>query len=79
MRPAYREVYFAKPEMGGGAINDMITHMYNVGDWLAGPIRRLVTDHDRVGVFRFRAVSDEIFRGSRYHPGECRQGRDSKS
>jgi len=44
LRPAYREVYFAKPEMGGGAINDMITHMYNVGDWLAGPIRRLVTD-----------------------------------
>jgi len=44
MRPAYRDVYFAKPELGGGAINDMITHMYNVGDWLAGPIRRLVTD-----------------------------------
>ena len=44
LRPAYREVYFARPEMGGGAINDMITHMYNVGDWLAGPIRRIVTD-----------------------------------
>lgn len=44
IRPAYREIYFARPEMGGGAINDMITHMYNVGDWLAGPIRRLVTD-----------------------------------
>lgn len=43
-RPADREVYFAKPEMGGGAINDMITHMYNVGDWFAGPISRLVTD-----------------------------------
>lgn len=46
IRPAYREIYFAKPEMGGGAINDMITHLYNVGDWLAGPIRRLVTDAD---------------------------------
>lgn len=44
IRPAYREVYFAKPELGGGAINDMITHMYNVGDWFAGPISRLVTD-----------------------------------
>lgn len=44
IRPAYREIYFAKPEMGGGAINDMITHMYNVGDWFAGPISRLVTD-----------------------------------
>jgi predicted dehydrogenase len=44
LRPAYRDVYFARPEMGGGAINDMITHMYNVGDWLAGPIARIVTD-----------------------------------
>lgn len=44
IRPAYREVYFAKPELGGGAINDMITHMYNVGDWFAGPVSRLVTD-----------------------------------
>lgn len=44
IRPAYREVYFAKPEMGGGAINDMITHMYNVGDYFAGPVTRLVTD-----------------------------------
>ncbi len=46
LRPAYREVYFAKPEMGGGAINDMITHFYNVGDWLAGPIQRVMTDAD---------------------------------
>ncbi len=44
LRPAYREVYFARPEMGGGAINDMITHHYNVGDWLVGPISRIVTD-----------------------------------
>lgn len=44
LRPAYREVYFARPEMGGGAINDMITHQYNVGDWLVGPIERIVTD-----------------------------------
>jgi predicted dehydrogenase len=44
IRPAYRDVYFARPESGGGAINDMITHLYNVGDWFAGPISRLVTD-----------------------------------
>ena len=46
LRPAYRDVYFAKPELGGGAINDMITHFYNVGDWLAGPIRKVMTDAD---------------------------------
>lgn len=44
LRPAYRDVYFARPEMGGGAISDMMTHLYHVGDWLAGPIERLVTD-----------------------------------
>ena len=46
LRPAYRDVYFANPDMGGGAINDMITHLYNVGDWLCGPIDRIVTDAD---------------------------------
>lgn len=46
LRPAYRDVYFAKAELGGGAINDMITHFYNLGDWLAGPIRRVMTDAD---------------------------------
>jgi predicted dehydrogenase len=44
LRPAYRDVYFARPEMGGGAINDMITHFYNVADWFCGPIDRIVTD-----------------------------------
>src|SRR5690606_4415571 len=31
LRPAYRDVYFAKAELGGGAINDIITHFFNVG------------------------------------------------
>lgn len=47
IRPAYREIYFARPEMGGGAITDMITHLYHVGDWLCGPIERIVTDAAR--------------------------------
>ncbi|NNE90070.1 MAG: Gfo/Idh/MocA family oxidoreductase [Verrucomicrobiales bacterium] len=42
-RPAYADVYFADHEMGGGTIQDMITHFYSVGDSLAGPVDRLVT------------------------------------
>ena len=30
-RPAYADVYFADHAMGGGAIQDMITHFYSVG------------------------------------------------
>lgn len=43
-RPAYREIYFTRHETGGGAIQDAITHMYNLGEWLVGPINQLVTD-----------------------------------
>lgn len=45
-RPAYRDVYYAKHETGGGAIQDAITHMLNAGEWLLGPVSRLVADAD---------------------------------
>ncbi len=45
-RPAYRDVYYAKHETGGGAIQDAITHMLNAGEWLLGPITKLVADAD---------------------------------
>lgn len=43
-RPAYRDIYYARHETGGGAIQDAITHLLNLGEWLVGPIRRLVCD-----------------------------------
>lgn len=43
-RPAYAETYFAKRESGGGAIQDAITHLVNAGEWLVGPISRLMAD-----------------------------------
>lgn len=43
LRPAYSKVYFADRKMGGGAIQDMATHFYSIGDWLLGPINRIVT------------------------------------
>lgn len=84
LRPAYRDVYFAKPELGGGAINDTITHFYNVGDWLAGPIARIVTDADHKALAGV-SVEDTVHTLARHkggtmatytvnlyqHPNEC--------
>ncbi len=43
-RPAYRDVYFASHATGGGAIQDAMTHMANIGEFLVGPIDRLCAD-----------------------------------
>jgi predicted dehydrogenase len=43
-RPAYREIYYTRHETGGGAIQDALTHLLNLGEWLVGPISRLVCD-----------------------------------
>jgi predicted dehydrogenase len=43
-RPAYREIYYADREAGGGAIQDALTHVINLGEWLAGPVDWLVGD-----------------------------------
>lgn len=43
-RPAYRDIYYRDHATGGGAIQDALTHILNAGEWLAGPIDRLVVD-----------------------------------
>lgn len=43
-RPAYRETYYTDHATGGGAIQDALTHLLNAGEWLVGPIDRLVAD-----------------------------------
>ena len=43
-RPAYRDTYYADSATGGGAIQDALTHVLNAGEWLVGPIERLVAD-----------------------------------
>jgi predicted dehydrogenase len=43
-RPAYRNTYYASRATGGGAVQDALTHLLNAGQWLAGPIDRLVAD-----------------------------------
>ena len=43
-RPAYRNIYYTDHATGGGAIQDALTHVVNAGEWLLGPIERLVAD-----------------------------------
>lgn len=43
-RPAYREIYYTDRATGGGAIQDALTHSMNAGQWLLGPVDRLVAD-----------------------------------
>ena len=43
-RPAYRETYYVDRATGGGAIQDALTHLLNAGEWLVGPIERLIAD-----------------------------------
>jgi len=47
-RPAYREIYYGDRAMGGGAIQDAMTHLVNAGEWLVGPVDRLVADADHL-------------------------------
>jgi predicted dehydrogenase len=43
-RPAYRDTYYRDRSTGGGAIQDALTHLINAGEWLVGPIDRVVAD-----------------------------------
>ncbi|MFN0021332.1 MAG: Gfo/Idh/MocA family protein [Pirellulaceae bacterium] len=43
-RPAYRDIYYRDRSTGGGAIQDALTHLINAGEWLVGPVTRLVAD-----------------------------------
>lgn len=43
-RPAYRDIYYANRESGGGAIQDALTHLVNAAEWIVGPVTRLVAD-----------------------------------
>jgi predicted dehydrogenase len=43
-RPAYREIYYADRHTGGGAVQDALTHIIDAGQWLVGPVDRLVAD-----------------------------------
>lgn len=37
-RPAYRDIYYARRETGGGAVQDAATHLFDLIQYLAGPL-----------------------------------------
>lgn len=43
-RPAYREIYYTSRKTGGGAIQDVLTHAINAGEFLVGPVSKLMAD-----------------------------------
>lgn len=43
-RPAYREIYYNNHAQGGGAIQDAITHMFNLTEWITGPTVSVLCD-----------------------------------
>lgn len=47
-RPAYREIYYARHETGGGAIQDALTHTLNTVEWIAGPLSRIYCDAEHL-------------------------------
>ncbi len=49
-RPDYPNIYYADRARGGGAIQDILTHMFNAAEWLVGPITRLTADAAHMSV-----------------------------
>lgn len=43
-RPAYRDIYYARHETGGGAIQDALTHSAHTMEWLLGPAEAVFCD-----------------------------------
>jgi len=43
-RPGYRETYYRDRATGGGAVQDALTHVINMAEWIVGPVENLVAD-----------------------------------
>lgn len=44
-RPAYRQIYYARRESGGGAVQDAATHLIDLVQYLAGPLDWIDCDY----------------------------------
>jgi predicted dehydrogenase len=66
-RPAYRDTYYTSRATGGGAIQDALTHVVNMGEWLLGPIDRVVADAAHQ-VLEGVAVEDTVHLLARHGP-----------
>lgn len=44
-RPAYRDIYYTRHETGGGAVQDAATHLFDLIQYLAGPLDWVFCDN----------------------------------
>ena len=58
-RPAYRDIYYARHETGGGAIQDALTHFLDTAQWWLGSIDRLTGDMEHLSL-KGVAVEDTV-------------------
>ncbi|MGC9317331.1 MAG: Gfo/Idh/MocA family protein [Armatimonadota bacterium] len=49
-RPDYRDIYYARPETGGGCIMDAFTHSLNLAQWIFGDVVQVVALYDRLAL-----------------------------
>ena len=49
-RPGYKYTYYKDHARGGGAIQDSLTHHFNIAEWLIGPIHRVCADADHLAI-----------------------------
>ena len=66
-RPAYREIYYAQRQTGGGAIRDGMTHQLNLGEYLVGPMDSVAADADHL-VLEGVKVEDTVHVLARHGP-----------
>jgi predicted dehydrogenase len=45
LRPAYRDIYYKSHETGGGAVQDAATHLFDIVQYLAGPLDWIFCDY----------------------------------
>lgn len=49
-RPDYRSTYAASRAMGGGALQDIVSHLSNLIQWLVGPVRQVTACYDHLEI-----------------------------
>jgi len=84
-RPDYRDIYYAHPETGGGAILDAAAHGVNLAEWIFGEVQEVVALYDRLALtgvecedsviivqrFRKNSALVEIFINQFQKPNTC--------
>ena len=67
-RPDYKDIYYAKPEMGGGAMIDIMGHYVNYLEWILGEESEVACLYDNL-VLDTKDVEDSVLMVLRYRQG----------